>query len=356
MRLVILRAGEGTAEQAVGGLVCRDVPDPRPGHGALFRKGATFSSTDLERLASLRGVEVRVLVPEAGEVAETAAAARLAAAVAGDGLRADPPVHGQATLRAVRRGWLLVNRSQLEAINQLDGVLVFTAHDERPTEPDVAVGAVKVAPLLIPRRILEEAERRCQMDGPVIEVRPFRRLRVALIATDRLHERALARARANLGAKLAWYGATLEPLLPTAAEVAAVSAALWQAIREGAQLLLVAGGVSTDPADALFEGLQAAGGAVEQVGVPVDPGTACWIGHLGEVPVLGLASCELFGRITAFDLILPRLLAGEPLSPATLRQLAWGGLLEGGPPRVPDYGPISDGQGEALPAADETAR
>jgi hypothetical protein len=59
----------------------------------------------------------------------------------------------------------------------------------------------------------------------------------------------------------------------------------------------------------------------------VDPGTACWVGRLGPVPVLGVASCELFGRAGALELLLERVLAGEPLDRRLVRQLACGGLL-----------------------------
>ena len=103
------------------------------------------------------------------------------------------------------------------------------------------------------------------------------------------------------------------------------------AVAQHADLIFAAGGSATDPTDRLFEGLRLAGGSIDQVGVPVDPGTACWIGHLDACAVLGLASCELFGRAGALALILPRVLAGEALDRALVRGLAYGGLLSSGP-------------------------
>jgi len=60
----------------------------------------------------------------------------------------------------------------------------------------------------------------------------------------------------------------------------------------------------------------------------IEPGTACWTGRLGEVQVLGLASCELFGRPGAVDLLLPRLLLGEPLTRSLLARLGAIGLVD----------------------------
>jgi molybdopterin biosynthesis enzyme len=88
--------------------------------------------------------------------------------------------------------------------------------------------------------------------------------------------------------------------------------------------------------DVVFDGLRVAGGEVEQLGIPAEPGTACWIGRLGPTPVLGLASCELFGQPGALDLILPRLLTGERLDRRFVASLALGGLLNG-PSRVVPY-------------------
>src|SRR6185295_20233870 len=95
-----------------------------------------------------------------------------------------------------------------------------------------------------------------------------------------------------------------------------------------ADAILVAGASATDPLDAAFDGLRRAGGQVDQIGIPIEPGTACWTGRIGACQVLGLASCELFGRPGAVDLLLPRLLLGEPLDRQLLARLAAGGLVE----------------------------
>jgi molybdenum cofactor cytidylyltransferase len=123
----------------------------------------------------------------------------------------------------------------------------------------------------------------------------------------------------------------------TEASVEGVAAALHTAARSGAGLVLAAGASATDPADLLFDGVRAAGGEVDQIGVPAEPGTACWIGHLEDLPILGLASCELFGKPGALDLLLPRILSGQPLNKRLVRSLGRGGLVVGGPSRLAPY-------------------
>jgi molybdopterin biosynthesis enzyme len=94
-----------------------------------------------------------------------------------------------------------------------------------------------------------------------------------------------------------------------------------------ADLVLTAGSASTDPADPFFVAIERLGGRLVRQGVPAHPGSMLWLARIGRVPVLGLPSCGAYSRATAADLLLPRLLAGEPASIATLARLGHGGIL-----------------------------
>jgi hypothetical protein len=61
--------------------------------------------------------------------------------------------------------------------------------------------------------------------------------------------------------------------------------------------------------------------------VPAHPGSLLWLGALSTTPVVGMPSCGMFSQATLFDLVLPRLLAGEPVGPAELAAFGHGGLL-----------------------------
>jgi hypothetical protein len=52
-----------------------------------------------------------------------------------------------------------------------------------------------------------------------------------------------------------------------------------------------------------------------------------WVAYAGDVPILGLASCEMYGRLSILDLLLPYALAGEPITRGLLADLGYGGLL-----------------------------
>ena len=56
-------------------------------------------------------------------------------------------------------------------------------------------------------------------------------------------------------------------------------------------------------------------------------GTADGLARWDGAPVLGMPTCGMFSQATTFDLVLPRLLAGETLGNRELATLGHGGLL-----------------------------
>ena len=80
---------------------------------------------------------------------------------------------------------------------------------------------------------------------------------------------------------------------------------------EGVELILVTGGMSVDPDDVTPLGIRQTGAEVVTYGSPVLPGSMFMLAYLGELPIMGLPGCVMYENATIFDLILPRVLAGE---------------------------------------------
>jgi molybdenum cofactor cytidylyltransferase len=97
----------------------------------------------------------------------------------------------------------------------------------------------------------------------------------------------------------------------------------------GAKLIVLAGETAImDHSDIVPRGLERAGGSVEVVGVPVDPGNLLMLGYLHGVPVLGAPGCARSKKTNIVDWVLPRLLAGDRLERSDFISLGHGGLLE----------------------------
>ena len=114
-------------------------------------------------------------------------------------------------------------------------------------------------------------------------------------------------------------------------ETAAVETALAAMTRgpaaDAVDVVLTAGGRSTDPSDPFFVALEGVGGRLIRRGVPAHPGSMLWLGRVGKAAVLGLPTCGAYSKATAADLLLPRLLTGEPPSLRTVSRLGHGGIL-----------------------------
>jgi molybdenum cofactor cytidylyltransferase len=336
MRMVVV-AANSPAELPDHAIVCHDVRNPERRSEVLVRKGARLTAAEIGPLLACGVTELHLAVAEPEDVGEDESAQRLARAVAGSAVSFGNAHFGQVSFTSGARGMLRVDAARLDLVNAQQDVLLMTAEADRPVDVGDTLGVIKCAPLFLPQQTLQAVESITSTAGAVLQVEAFRPMRVGFIAPrERLRGGAFERSRTALSEALAWYGSSLEPVIGVEASLEALANGYSDLLTAGTELILVAGAAGTHPCDVVFEGLRQAGGHVSQIGIPAEPGTACWIGELESVPVLGLASCELFGRPGALDLLLPRLLTGEALDRGLLRRIALGGLLDG-PSRIAPF-------------------
>jgi molybdopterin biosynthesis enzyme len=306
-----------------------------------WAKGRRLSGEDLDVLAALPVAAPRpgssdgavtVLVPEVGDVHEDDAALRLAAAVSGGdpGLASRGPVQSRVDLVAVVPGVVAVRLPALVRLNRIDPLEVFTVFDGQVVAAGAIVASVKIGPHLVPEEVLATGEAVARHGGPMVRVRAFRPVRIAVLVKEHVTGASRERFEATVRTKIAGLGAVLTAIDYVRDETPAVTEALSAAVggRAGARIVLTAGGASTDPSDPFFAALEALGGQVVRHGVPAHPGSMLWLGRVGPAAVVGLPSCGAYSKATAFDLLLPRLVAGEPASAATVARLAHGGILD----------------------------
>jgi hypothetical protein len=315
-----------------------------------WSKGRRLSLDDLDALyAAVPSVdgETTVLIIEPGELHEDEAALRLAAAVAGPGLVQRGPNESRVDLVAAHAGVVHVRAHELELLNRVDPLEVFTVLDGQVVSAGDLVGSVKVAPHVVPAAAVEAGARQARGGArPLVWVAPFIRLRVAAIVKESVRGIARERFESSLRAKVETLGSEVigidyvtdqdEPVLaaleartgrgrdgrrrrPAAAEGTAAAGP--------ADVLLTAGAASTDPLDPVFTAIAALGGRIVRHGVPAHPGSMLWLARVGRTAILGLPTCGAYSKATAADLLLPRLLTGEPPTVRTVSRLGHGGIL-----------------------------
>ncbi len=329
MRLERLVAGRPAPARLAGAVLARDLVVGT----ARWSKGRRLTRADLDAFAATppSGVgPVTVIVIEPGDLHEDDAALRLAAAVAGPGLETRGPVQSRVDLHAQHDGVLHVRSSDLERVNRLDSLEVFTRLDGSIVAAGDLVASVKVAPHVVAASVVD-AGARIARNGrrPLVRVAPFRPMRVAVVVKESLRASDRPRFERSVRDKVESLGSIVTGIAYVADEDEAVTAAL-AATRRGpgrANVVLTAGGRSTDPSDPFFTAIERLGGQVVRHGVPAHPGSMLWLARIGRTAILGLPTCGAYSKATAADLLLPRLLTGEPPTLETVSHLGHGGVL-----------------------------
>ena len=325
MRAVAISRNSATLADLEGRIACHDVRDAA-GKIAV-EKGQTLDGEAAGRLLSLAWDEVHLLELEPGDLHEEPAGARLSAAAAGPGVEVKGYAGGQWTLVAARRGLLRARMDALEAVNALPGMSVFTLYDLQPVEAGETVAKAKITPLAMPEALMKQAEERAWAAGGLLTVKAFAPRVLGAVTRENLEAGQRQRFESSLTGKVDWFGSRLLPVGYAAAAPASVAAELEALLAEGAEILIAAGAGSLDPLDPIFAGLRLAGGRLERHGAPAHPGSLLWLAELRGRPVLGMPACGMFSQATTFDLILPRILAGEHVDNAVMAALGHGGLL-----------------------------
>lgn len=320
-----MRFGPVPIADAVGLIAAHSV---RAGE-AVVKKGRVIAPDEAARLAAAGIGEVVAVALEPGDVGEDAAADRLAAAVAGSGVTVEPPFTGRANLHAAQPGLLVLDEAAIAAVNRIDeSVTLATLVPFKPVVPGEMVATVKIIPYAVPGAVLDRA---LAVAAPAIRVTPYRLTRVAAISTllPGLKPSVVDKTLRTLEARLSPAGARIVAEARVPHESGAVAQALREAIeRDGAELAVVFGASAiADRRDVIPAGIEAAGGVVDHLGMPVDPGNLLLLGRLGEAPVIGAPGCARSPKENGFDWVLQRLLADLPVTRDDIVGFGVGGLL-----------------------------
>jgi hypothetical protein len=325
VRLERWRPGQANA-RLEGAILTRDLSVA----GQRWSKGRRLSADDLVRLSTFEGDVGTLVLPEAGDIHEDEAALRLADAVAGPNLERRGPAQSRLDLLAAAAGVLHVRIRSLERFNRIDPLEVFTALDGQIVQAGDLVASVKVAPHVVPEAVVQAGARVAGFGRrPLVWVAAFVPMRVAVLVKESIHAPARQRFEASVRTKIEAFGSrvvsfeyVVDAVEPVRQELAAATSG-----GERADLVLTAGGRSTDPTDPFFAAIESLGGRVVRHGVPAHPGSMLWLARVGRTGVVGLPTCGAYSMATAADLVLPRLLSGEPVSVRTVAGLGHGGIL-----------------------------
>jgi hypothetical protein len=319
-------------EDAVGMVLGHDVTQIIPGKykGPRFKRGHRIREEDIPEFLKIGKEHIYVMDLKPGVLHEDDAARRLGKAFSGKNIRMTGPSEGKVTFHSRINGILKINPRLLHRINLSTNAILSTIHGHTPCKPGMAIGATRIISLTAPEKQIRRLEAWCEKEGPVLEILPYRKLDVGVVITGNEIYRGRIKDRFDdrVGKKVCKFGSRVVKKVVVPDDAHQISQALLKLNNEAVDLISVTGGLSVDPDDVTRAGIRKAGTRIIFYGTPVLPGAMFLYGMLGEKPVLGLPACVFHHSATLFDIVFPRILAGEVLTRREISLLGHGGFCQ----------------------------
>ena len=317
-------------EDAVGMTLCHDITAMYDGFkGALFKRGHVIEAADIPRMLDIGKQTVFIWEPEAGEVHEEDAAARMAAAMPVAGAHYEGPSEGKMVLKAERAGMLRVNTALLRSLNSIGDITISTLPDHYPVTPGARIASMRIVPLVTQEAQIARLEALCK-DNKVLDLLPYQPRRAGIIITgsEVYHGRIRDKFEAVARAKLAKYPCEIVGVAICDDDLDMLTGQARRLLDAGADLLIFSGGMSVDPDDLTPSAIRALGADVVSHGVPSQPGNMTLVAYLGDAAVLGVPGASIVMPTTIFDVVLPQIFAGVKFTKEELIGLGDGGLCQ----------------------------
>ena len=320
-------------EDAVGHVICHDITRIIPGvsKDAHFRKGHTVAREDIPVLLSMGKEHLYVWEKTPGMLHENDAALRLIALCGNEGMSTTELKEGKIELTADTDGLFCVDAERLYAVNLTEDIVIATRHGNTAVKKGDKLCGARVVPLIISEQKIEAVEKAAGKT-PLLKLTPWKLKNAGLVVTG--SEVAKGRIEDKFSPviedKLNEFGIAVAMRVTVEDDRDIIKDAVLRMKSEGVDMIICSGGMSVDPDDKTPGAIKASGAEIISYGAPVLPGAMFLLGYFENgVPVMGLPGCVMYNKATVFDLLLPRITAGVPVTRSDTARLGHGGLCLG---------------------------
>ena len=317
-------------QDAIGMTLCHDITAMVDGFkGAAFKRGHVITQEDIPKLLDIGKQHVFIWEENAGEIHEEDAARRLSQMTTVDGAHYGSVSEGKIQLFADQDGMFRVDKALLAAVNRIGDITITTLPDHYPVKAGDRLASMRIVPLVTEERQIAEAEALCA-GKQLCDLRPFKPLKVGIIITgsEIYHGRIKDKFERVARAKLAHYPAEILGVHVCDDELDMIVGAGRALLAEGAELLIFSGGMSVDPDDLTPSAIREMGAEIISYGVPSQPGNMTLVAYLNQAALLGVPGAAISRPTTMFDVLLPQIFCGDPLTKDNLIRLGEGGLCQ----------------------------
>ncbi|RJQ48137.1 MAG: molybdopterin-binding protein [Nitrospiraceae bacterium] len=320
-----------SVHEAAGTVLAHDITEIRPGEfkGRAFKKGHIIRDEDISHLQKLGKEHLFILEIKEDEMHENDAAHAMANALSGEGvIPGGEPEEGKINLMAATDGVLVIDSDALMKFNMLGDVMCATLHSNTVVRKGQVVAGTRAIPLIVKKTVVEEAVRTAERSHGILRVKAMRKPKAGIVITGNevYYGRIKDAFKPVITKKIEQFNGDVIGVYFAPDDASFIEGRIRELIDGGADLIITTGGMSVDPDDVTRFAIRNLG--VEEItyGSPVLPGSMFLAAYKDAIPILGIPACGMYADITVFDLVLPRVLAGEKLGRKELAALGHGGL------------------------------
>lgn len=316
-------------EEAIGMVLGHDITEIVPGKykGIAFKKGHIIEGMDIEKLLKIGKENIYVLDLGKDDLHENEAAIRLGNMFKGQGIYFTDPSEGKVSFKPKYEGLLKINRKLLDEVNETCNLCLATIHENIRVEKDDLLGGCRIIPLTIKKEKIDNIKSMVKNEEKMFQIKPFQKFKIALIVTG--SEVYKGRIKDKFGPvikeKVKLYRSDIFYKEIVKDDTESIKKAIFDAKSMGAEMIIVTGGMSVDPDDKTPGAIRDTGADIVTYGTPVLPGAMLMFAYLDDIPIFGLPGCVMFAKTTAFDLLLPRVFAGEKIFRQDITKMGYGG-------------------------------
>lgn len=313
---------------AVGLTLCHDITKIVPGEfkGRAFKKGHVIEEKDIQELLSIGKDHIYIFENSENLVHEEDAALFLTELTAGEGTTFNEVKEGKIEIFADRDGLLKIDVETLIDINSIEEIVISTIKDNTVVKKGDKIAAAKVIPLTIKKEKLEEVEK--LVNEKLMKVVPIEGKTIGIVTTgsEVFYGRIKDASRSAIEKKLNRYNCKIveQKILPD--DLDQIKEAINYFIDKDVDVILCTGGMSVDADDLTPVAIKDIGSEIVSYGTPIFPGAMFLVSYKEDKPILGLPGGVIFSKTTTFDVLLPRILAGEKLTKRDIAKYSHGGL------------------------------
>ena len=324
---------EVRVQDAVGMVLCHDITEIVRGErkGARFRKGDVIRAEDVPVLLRIGKEHIYVWEDDPNLLHENDAAAVLRDICQSDYMAESEPKEGKIELTATTAGVFEVNEDALNAVNEIEDVMIATIAQHMPVKVGTKLAGMRVIPLVIDKTVMERVRETAGTE-PLLRILPYQKMKVGVVTTgsEVFHGRIKDTFTPVIDAKLRAFGLKVDEHRLSDDGTEHTRAAIEELLDAGMDMVLCTGGMSVDPDDRTPAAIKATGARVVTYGAPVLPGAMFLLAYYEkdgrQVPIMGLPGCVMYSPVTIFDIILPRVVAGSAWTRREITRLGIGGL------------------------------